>query len=195
MKNSKILIFDEATSALDAESEAQVQSAIDNVVKKRGITIIIIANLKVFQVTSVHGFISTFFLIISIASYYALIYLMNEYYRMFYFGIFWRIIKNYRYYLIMGCLSLGLTFIGAGIVYIQKICSHIDNKVKHNKIMFSYKEHRKKREKKEKKKKNKRNKKNKKAKENEKNSEDNKQDNNLIEEEIFENKSYDESKV
>jgi ATP-binding cassette subfamily B (MDR/TAP) protein 1 len=44
MKNSKILIFDEATSALDAESEAQVQSAIDNVVKKRGITIIIIAH-------------------------------------------------------------------------------------------------------------------------------------------------------
>ena len=157
--------------------------------------VIIIANLKVFQVTSVHGFISSFFLIISIASYYALIYLMNEYYRMFYFGIFWRIVKNYRYYLIMGCLSLGLTFIGAGIVYIQKICSHIDNKVKHNKIMFSYKEHRKKREKKEKKKKNKRNKNNKKTKENEKNSEDNKQDNNLIEQEIFENKSYDESKV
>jgi len=44
MKNSKILIFDEATSALDAESEAQVQGAIDNVVKKRGITIIIIAH-------------------------------------------------------------------------------------------------------------------------------------------------------
>ena len=44
MKNSKILIFDEATSALDAESESQVQGAIDNVVKKRGITIIIIAH-------------------------------------------------------------------------------------------------------------------------------------------------------
>ena len=44
MKNSKILIFDEATSALDAESEAEVQNAIDNIAKKRDITIIIIAH-------------------------------------------------------------------------------------------------------------------------------------------------------
>ena len=35
MKKSKILIFDEATSALDAESEAQVQNAIDNIAKKK----------------------------------------------------------------------------------------------------------------------------------------------------------------
>ena len=35
MKNAKILIFDEATSALDSENEAQVQSAIDNIVKKK----------------------------------------------------------------------------------------------------------------------------------------------------------------
>ena len=44
MKKSKIIIFDEATSALDAESESAVQKAIDNVVKKKGITIIIIAH-------------------------------------------------------------------------------------------------------------------------------------------------------
>ena len=44
MKNSKILIFDEATSALDAESEAVIQKAIDNIVKKKEITIIIIAH-------------------------------------------------------------------------------------------------------------------------------------------------------
>ena len=44
MKNSKILIFDEATSALDAESEAEVQRAIDNIIKEKGITIIIIAH-------------------------------------------------------------------------------------------------------------------------------------------------------
>jgi ABC-type multidrug transport system fused ATPase/permease subunit len=44
MKNAKILIFDEATSALDSESEAQVQNAIDNIVKRKEITIIIIAH-------------------------------------------------------------------------------------------------------------------------------------------------------
>ena len=147
--------------------------------------VIIIANFKVFQVTSVHGFISIFFLIISIAAYYGLIYLMDSYYNMFYFGIFWRVIKNYRYYLVMGCLSLGLTFIGAGIVYIQKLCSNFDYKIKHNKILFSFKEFRKKREKKSK---------NDKTKE-EKTEiiDDSKQENNLIEEEIYENKSYDKS--
>ena len=152
--------------------------------------VIIIANFKVFQVTSVHGFLSIFFLIISIAAYYGLIYLMDIYYDMFYFGIFWRVIKNYRYYLNMGCLSLGLTFLGAGIVYIQKICSNLDNKVIHNKIMFSFKELRKKREKKSKSKKDKKGK----EKDNEKEViiEENKQDNNLIEEEIFENKSFED---
>ena len=44
MKNSKILVFDEATSALDAESENEVQSAIDNIVKEKRVTIIIIAH-------------------------------------------------------------------------------------------------------------------------------------------------------
>ena len=147
--------------------------------------VILIANFKVFQVTSVHGFISLFFLIISIGAYYGLIYLMDSYYNMFYFGIFWRVIKNYRYYLIMGCLSIGLTFIGAGVLYVQKLCTHFDNKIKHHKILFSFRELRKKREKRNKNKKN-----------NNKTSdkqlyETNKQDNNLIEEEIFENKSYD----
>ena len=154
--------------------------------------VILIANFKVFQVTSVHGFISLMFLIISIAAYYWLIYLMDNFYNMFYFGIFWRVIKNYRYYLIMGCLSLGLTFIGAGIVYIQKICTHFDNRIKHNKILFSFREHRKKREKKYKKDKKNKNKK----KDNDKQFlETNKQDNNLIEAEIFENKSYEDTKI
>ena len=44
MKKSKILIFDEATSALDTKSENELQKAIDNIVKKREITIIIIAH-------------------------------------------------------------------------------------------------------------------------------------------------------
>jgi ABC-type multidrug transport system fused ATPase/permease subunit len=44
IKNAKILIFDEATSALDAESENEVQKAIDNVVKNGNITTIIIAH-------------------------------------------------------------------------------------------------------------------------------------------------------
>ncbi len=44
MKNVKILIFDEATSALDAESENDVQSAINNIIKKKNITTVIIAH-------------------------------------------------------------------------------------------------------------------------------------------------------
>ena len=44
MKNAKILIFDEATSALDAESEGEVQKAIDNIGKNKGITTVIIAH-------------------------------------------------------------------------------------------------------------------------------------------------------
>ena len=137
--------------------------------------VIIIANIKVFQVTSVYSFISLFLIIISIASYYGLIYLMDKNYAMFYFGIFWIMIKNYRYYLIMICLSLGLNFISAGISQIQKICSHYDKKEKHNKIMFSFKELR-----------NKENKKNTKN-ENENDiisEEGNKQNINLIEKEI-----------
>ena len=44
MKNPKILIFDEATSALDSERESHIQKAIDNIARKKGITIIIIAH-------------------------------------------------------------------------------------------------------------------------------------------------------
>ena len=35
MKDSKIIIFDEATSDLDAESEAEVQKFINNIIKNR----------------------------------------------------------------------------------------------------------------------------------------------------------------
>lgn len=38
------MIFDEATSALDAESEYQVQKAIDDLVGKRDRTMIIVAH-------------------------------------------------------------------------------------------------------------------------------------------------------
>ena len=44
MKDVKILIFDEATSALDAESENEVQAALDNIIKSKKITTIIIAH-------------------------------------------------------------------------------------------------------------------------------------------------------
>ena len=44
MKDVKILIFDEATSALDAESESEVQLALDNIIKNKKITTIIIAH-------------------------------------------------------------------------------------------------------------------------------------------------------
>ena len=44
MINPKILIFDEATSALDAESESQVQQAIDNLTEGSQMTLIIIAH-------------------------------------------------------------------------------------------------------------------------------------------------------
>eukprot|EP01017_Pseudomicrothorax_dubius_P038751 TRINITY_DN5857_c0_g2_i4.p1 TRINITY_DN5857_c0_g2~~TRINITY_DN5857_c0_g2_i4.p1 ORF type:complete len:132 (+),score=32.69 TRINITY_DN5857_c0_g2_i4:64-459(+) len=44
MKNPPVLIFDEATSALDAESEHQVQSAIENIMRTGNKTMIIIAH-------------------------------------------------------------------------------------------------------------------------------------------------------
>ena len=44
MKDVKILIFDEATSALDAESENEVQTVLDNIIKNKKITTIIIAH-------------------------------------------------------------------------------------------------------------------------------------------------------
>ena len=44
IKNAKIMIFDEATSALDSENEALVQNSINNIVKNRNVTTIIIAH-------------------------------------------------------------------------------------------------------------------------------------------------------
>jgi len=44
IKNPRILIFDEATSALDAESEYQVQKAIESLMKQGNRTVIIIAH-------------------------------------------------------------------------------------------------------------------------------------------------------
>jgi ABC-type multidrug transport system fused ATPase/permease subunit len=44
LMNSKFLIFDEATSALDADSENEVQSAINNIIMQGNITTIIIAH-------------------------------------------------------------------------------------------------------------------------------------------------------
>ena len=44
IKNAKIMIFDEATSALDSENEAIVQNSINNIVKNRNVTTIIIAH-------------------------------------------------------------------------------------------------------------------------------------------------------
>ena len=102
--------------------------------------VIIIVNLKVFQITNIHRIFSIFFIIISIGSYYCFIYLMDKYYRLFYFGVFWRIIKNYRYYLIMVCLCIGVTCIGWGISYIQKMCYSENIKIKQKKIMYSYRQ-------------------------------------------------------
>lgn len=44
MKEYKILIFDEATSSLDSKCELEVQTAIDNIIKAKSITAIIIAH-------------------------------------------------------------------------------------------------------------------------------------------------------
>ena len=44
IKHPKIIIFDEATSALDSQNEKEVQNAIDNIIKKELVTIIIIAH-------------------------------------------------------------------------------------------------------------------------------------------------------
>ena len=44
IKNAKILIFDEATSALDSENEKNLQKAIEQIIKKKLITTIIIAH-------------------------------------------------------------------------------------------------------------------------------------------------------
>jgi len=44
LRKPKILFLDEATSSLDAESEAQVQEAIDNLIRLGGMTVILVAH-------------------------------------------------------------------------------------------------------------------------------------------------------
>ena len=100
--------------------------------------VVIIVNLKVFQMTSVHGVVSIFFLIFSIGSYYALTWYMGNEPYMFYFGVFWRVLKNNRYFLVMGCLCIGLTFMSAGFVYLSKLFSNYEIKIKPDKIMYQY---------------------------------------------------------
>ena len=100
--------------------------------------VVIIVNLKVFSMTSVHGVISIFFLIFSIGSYYFLTFLMCNQPNMFYFGVFLKTLKNIRYFLIMGCLCIGFTFISAGFVKLNNIMCNYEKEIKHNKIMFQY---------------------------------------------------------
>jgi phospholipid-transporting ATPase len=97
--------------------------------------VVIIVNLKVFQMTSVHGIVSVFFLIFSISSYYILTLFMADQPNMFYFGVFWRVLKNTRYFFVMGCLCIGLTFISAGFVYLSKIFYNYERKIIIKKIM------------------------------------------------------------
>ena len=100
--------------------------------------VVIIVNLKVFQMTSVHGIVSIFFLIFSIGSYYALTYFMGNEPNMFYFGVFWKLLTNVKYFFVMGCLCIGITLIGAGTVYLSNIFNNYEIKTKHNKIMYQY---------------------------------------------------------
>ena len=44
MRQPRILLLDEATSALDAENEYQVQQAIDKLISKKNLTVIVIAH-------------------------------------------------------------------------------------------------------------------------------------------------------
>ena len=123
--------------------------------------VVIIVNLQVFQITSVHGIISLFFLIFSIFSFYLLTYFMGQEPSMFYFGIFQNMIKNIRYFFIVGCLCIGMILINAGFFYISKLCSNDEIAIKHEKILFQFY---KKKEDGKKKKKNKKKSKNKKGK-------------------------------
>jgi phospholipid-transporting ATPase len=100
--------------------------------------VVITVNLKVFQLTSVHGAVSLFFLVFSIGSYYILTFLMSNEPSMFYFGVFWRMIKNIRYFFILGLLCIGVTFISAGFVYLSKICYKYEINTKYDKIMYKY---------------------------------------------------------
>ena len=100
--------------------------------------VVIIVNLKVFQLTSVHGAVSLFFLVFSIGSYYILTFLMSNEPSMFYFGVFWRMIKNVRYFFILGLLCIGVTAISAGFFYLSKIFYKYEENIKHDKIMYKY---------------------------------------------------------
>ena len=57
---------------------------------------------------------------------------------MFYFGVFWRMIKNVRYFFILCLLCIGITAISAGLVYLSKICYKYEENTKHDKIMYKY---------------------------------------------------------
>ena len=100
--------------------------------------VVIIVNLRVFSMTSVHGIISTFFFIFSIGSYYFLTFWMCNKPTMFYFGVFMKTLKNIRYFLIIGLLCIGFTHIGSGFVKLSNICYNYEKETKHNKIMFKY---------------------------------------------------------
>ena len=100
--------------------------------------VVIIVNLKVFSMTSVHGVISIFFLIFSIGSYYFLTFWMCNKPNMFYFGVFLKTLKNIRYFLIIGCICIGFTFISAGFFKLNNIMCNYEKEIKHNKIMFKY---------------------------------------------------------
>ena len=100
--------------------------------------VVIIVNLKVFSMTSVHGVISIFFLIFSIGSYYFLTFWMCNKPNMFYFGVFLKTLKNIRYFLIIGCLCIGFTFISAGFVKLNNIMCNYEKEIKHDKILFQY---------------------------------------------------------
>ena len=96
--------------------------------------VVIIVNLKVFSMTSVHGVISIFFLIFSIGSFYFLTYWMCNKPSMFYFGVFLKMLKNIRYFLVLGCLCIGFTHISSGFVKLSNICYNYEKETKHIKI-------------------------------------------------------------
>ena len=100
--------------------------------------VVILVNLKVFSMTSVHGVISIFFLIFSIGSYYFLTFLMCNKPNMFYFGVFLKTLKNIRYFLILGCLCIGFTFISAGFFKLNNMLRNSKKEIIPNKIIFQY---------------------------------------------------------
>lgn len=44
MRNPKVLVLDEATSALEAESERQVKESLDDMMKGRGFTTLLLSD-------------------------------------------------------------------------------------------------------------------------------------------------------